>query len=199
MASVPDSTERPVGRIIVVRHGSTEWSRSGRHTGRTDVPLDSAGRSAAAGLSGRLAELGIVAAWSSPLCRARESAALAGFAEARLADDLMEWDYGDYEGRTTAEIREERPDWALFRDGCPGGETLVEVEARCTEMIGRVPLDPEAEGAAALFAHGHLLRVLAATYLDLGGAAGAHFMLDTATVGILGFERTTRALRGWNA
>lgn len=192
------STAPPVGRIILVRHGSTEWSRSGQHTGRTDIPLDEEGRAAAVELAARLATLDIVTAISSPLSRALDTCRLAGFAEPALSDDLLEWDYGEYEGRTTAEIHKERPGWSIFKDGCPGGESLADVEGRCEAVIDRLSLDPEAPGSVALFAHGHLLRVLGATYLGIGGAVGALLTLDTASVSTLGFERRTRVVRNWN-
>jgi broad specificity phosphatase PhoE len=194
----PTNTTPLVGRIILVRHGPTAWSRSGQHTSHTDLPLDEEGRHAALGLARRLAALGIIFALTSPLRRAHETARLAGFPDAHVCGDLVEWDYGQYEGRTTLDIQRERPGWSIFRDGCPGGEDVSAVERRCQRVLDALNVDPEAEGAVALFAHGHLLRVLGASYLGLGGAAGEKLALDTASVSILGFERQTPILRAWN-
>ncbi len=194
----PGSTTLPVSRIILVRHGSTEWSRDGRHTGRTDLPLDDEGRRDARCLAGRLEPLGITAVRSSPLARARETCTLAGFPCAELDPALVEWDYGEYEGLTTVEIQRRRPDWSLFRDGCPGGESIGDVTRRCEGLLDSLPLEPGSAGAAALFAHGHLLRVLAASYLGLGADGGALLSLDTASVSVLGFERRQRVLCRWN-
>jgi broad specificity phosphatase PhoE len=183
--------------IVLVRHGETEWSRDLRHTGRTDVPLTEKGRRQAAMLRDALAGRDFARVLSSPLGRALETCELAGLGErAELRDELLEWDYGEYEGITTDEIRESRPGWHLWRDGCPGGETAAEVGARVDPLIEELA---GLDGDGALFAHGHLLRVLTARWLGLGPEAGALFALDTGTLSVLGFERETRVIRRWNA
>jgi probable phosphoglycerate mutase len=183
--------------IVVVRHGETEWSAAGRHTGRTDVPLTESGRERARELSSKLAGRDFELVLCSPLRRARETCELAGFGEAaELCDDLREWDYGDYEGLTTPEIRELDPDWNLWRDGCPGGETPAQVVARADRVLARLR---GAGGDALTFAHGHILRVLTARYLGFEVAAGARFALAAAGVGVLGYERETEVLSRWNA
>ncbi len=184
-------------RIVLIRHGETEWSRSGRHTGRTDLPLLPEGERAARAASTRLAGESIGLVLTSPLLRARRTAELAGLgAAARPDDDLREWDYGDYEGLTTPEIREGRPGWDQWRDGCPGGESAAEVGERADRVIARVL----ASGAehAALVAHGHLLRVLAARWAELDPSAGGRLALSTAAVCELGFERERRVVLLWN-
>jgi broad specificity phosphatase PhoE len=182
--------------LVLVRHAETEWSLNGRHTGRTDIPLTDAGRQAAAALAPRLASRRFALVLCSPLSRARETAALAGFADvAQYRDDLMEYDYGDYEGLTTAEIRARRPGWSLWRDGCPGGETPAEVGARTDRVIAEAV---GAEGDVALFAHGHVLRVLAARWLELDASAGALFTYDAGGVSVLGHEHEWHTVRKWN-
>jgi broad specificity phosphatase PhoE len=182
--------------IVLVRHGETEWSRTGKHTGRTDVPLTERGRDEAAALGASLPQRQFVLVLTSPLSRAVETCRLAGLAErAQVRDELMEWDYGAYEGRTTLEIREERPGWSLWSDGAPEGETAADVGAR----VDRVLVELRAlDGDAAVFAHGHVLRVLAARWLGLDPADGRLFALDTATLSVLGHERETSVLRRWN-
>lgn len=183
--------------IVLARHGETEWSRDGRHTGRTDIPLTEEGRRQALLLRDALREWDFVRVLSSPLERARETRRLAGLGDrAEITEDLLEWDYGEYEGITTAEIRKSRPDWNLWRDGCPGGEDAAAVGARVDRVIAVVE---GLDGAVALFAHGHLLRVLAARWLGLGPEAGALLALSTATLSVLGYERETRVVRRWNA
>lgn len=188
--------------MLVVRHGETAWSRAGRHTGRTDVPLDEAGRTAARGLVGVTSLVGVAApalVATSPLSRARETCALAGLevtGPAVVLDDLAEWDYGDYEGRTTAEIREQRPGWLLWRDGVPGGERLEDVARRADAVLERLR---SYRAPVVLVAHGHLLRVLAARWLDLPPVAAAGFVLGAARVGLLGWEHELPALELWNA
>ena len=182
--------------IVLARHGETEWSRDGRHTGRTDVPLTEEGRREALLLRDALAEWTFVKVLSSPLERALETCRLAGLADAVTTDDLLEWDYGDYEGITTAEIRKTRPDWYLWRDGCPNGEDAATVGQRADRVIAAVEA---VDGAVVLFAHGHLLRVLAARWLGLGPEAGALLALSTGTLSVLGYERETRVVRRWNA
>jgi broad specificity phosphatase PhoE len=182
--------------IVLARHGETEWSRDRRHTGRTDIPLTETGRDEARALRDALAGRSFERVLSSPLERALETCRLAGLGErAELSDDLVEWDYGDYEGITTAAIREERPGWYLWRDGCPGGETAAGVGRRVDRVIAALD---GLEGDAAVFAHGHVLRVLAARWLGLGPEAGALLKLDTATLSVLGYERETRAVARWN-
>jgi probable phosphoglycerate mutase len=183
--------------IVLARHGETEWSRDGRHTGRTDVPLTEEGRRQALLLRDALAEWTFDEVVSSPLERALETCRLAGLADvAKTSADVLEWDYGDYEGITTAEIRETRPDWYLWRDGCPNGEDAAAVGRRADRVIA--DLEP-CEGAVVLFAHGHVLRVLAARWLGLGPEAGALLALSTGTLSVLGWERETRVVSRWNA
>jgi len=186
-----------VAEIVLARHGETEWSRDGRHTGRTDVPLTEEGRRQAVLLRDALAQWAFVEVLSSPLERALETCRLAGLADAATTtDDLREWDYGDYEGITTPEIRETRPEWYLWRDGCPNGEDAAAVGERADRVIAAVEA---VEGAVALFAHGHVLRVLTARWLGLEPQAGALFALNTGTLSVLGYERETRVIRRWNA
>ena len=181
--------------IVLVRHGETEWSRDGRHTGRTDLPLTENGRRQAELLRGALAEWGFAQVLSSPLQRALETCRLAGLGDsAQTTDDLREWDYGEYEGITTAQIRESRPDWYLWRDGCPGGEQAADVGRRVDRVIASL-----GEGDVALFAHGHLLRVLAARWIGLEPEAGALLALGTGTLSVLGYERETRVVTRWNS
>ena len=182
--------------LWLVRHGETEWSASGRHTGRTDIGLDDAGRRQAEALGRLLAGHSFGLVLTSPLQRARETCALAGYGDrARVDEDLREWDYGDYEGVTTDEIRSARPGWTLWTDGCPHGETAEQVAARADRVIARVRA---AETETVAFAHGHLLRVLAARWVGLDASAGALLALDTATVSVLGWEREQPVVRSWN-
>ncbi len=182
---------------VLVRHGETEWSRDGRHTGRTDVPLTDVGRRQAERLEEALDEWSIPRVLTSPLGRALDTCRLAGFGDrAVLSDALLEWDYGDYEGLTTPQIRELRPDWNLWRDGCPSGESAADVGARVDPLVDELK---GSEGEVALFAHGHVLRVLAARWVELPPEAGARLWLATATVSVLGFERETATVRRWNA
>ena len=183
-------------QIWLFRHGETAWSLSGQHTGRTDLPLTAAGRRRAQAIGRRLAGRPFALVLSSPLARALETCRLAGYGEvAELTDDLMEWDYGEYEGRRTADIREERPGWSLWRDGVPGGETVEQVGARARAVIATASA---AAGDVALFAHGHVLRVLAACWLDLPPDGGRLFALGTAAVSVLGYERDARVVVKWN-
>jgi probable phosphoglycerate mutase len=179
-------------RIVLVRHGQTEWSASGKHTSTTDLPLTAEGRRAAAALSLRGRDLALVL--TSPRRRARETCELAGL-HGEIDDDLAEFDYGEYEGLTTKEIRAERPGWSLWTDGAPGGESAGQVGARVDRVIARALA---ANGDVALFAHGHVLRVLGARWLGLPASSGALFALDTASVCELGFERETRVMWKWN-
>ncbi len=181
--------------VVLVRHGETEWSRTGKHTGRTDVPLSETGRRQAEAVGAALRGRQFALVLTSPLQRAAETCRLAGFRDAVAEDDLMEWDYGAYEGRTTPEIREERPGWTLWRDGVREGESAAEVGARVDRVIERVRAT---EGDVVLFAHGHVLRVLTARWLGLDPAEGRLFALDTATISVLGYERETAVIRLWN-
>jgi broad specificity phosphatase PhoE len=182
--------------VWLVRHGETEWSRSGAHTGRTDIPLTEAGRENAAALGRFLSGRQFAMVLTSPLQRARETCRLAGFGEqAEIEPNLREWDYGDYEGRTTADIQKEVPGWSLWQSGPPGGETIEQVAARADAVIARVAA---MEGDAALFAHGHLLRVLAARWVGLDAGAGRLLALGTGSVSALGYERRTRVILRWN-
>ncbi|QSY95198.1 histidine phosphatase family protein [Rhizobium bangladeshense] len=184
--------------IYLVRHGETEWSLSGRHTGRSDIPLTANGEAAARKLAERLAGPSFSAVWSSPSARARKTCALAGFGSAALIrDDLAEWDYGAYEGVTTKEILAGRPGWQLFRDGCPNGEMAIDVGARADAVIGGLR---ETAGTVLIFSSSHFLRVLAARWLGLPPQGGAHFVLDTATISVLGYEHdlTEPVIRRWN-
>jgi probable phosphoglycerate mutase len=181
-------------RLVLARHGETEWSASGRHTSTSDIPLTDKGRAAARALRVRLAGQEIALVLASPRTRARTTAELAGF-EPELEPDLAEIDYGDYEGRTTPEIREQRPGWSLWTDGSPGGETLAQAGERADRVIARALA---ADGDVVLFAHGHILRVLAARWIDLPPERGAGFALDTAALCELGFERDNRVISRWN-
>jgi probable phosphoglycerate mutase len=194
---------RPGPVVWLVRHGETEWSRDRRHTGRTDLPLTAAGEREADELRAPLAAAGIETVLCSPLHRARETCQLAGLGDrAELRDDLLEWDYGDYEGRTSADIHTDRPDWLLWRDGCPGGESPDEVGARADRIIAELlAMEEGIPGGTtvAVFAHGHVLRVLAARWLDLPPADGRLFGLGTATLSRLGWEHDYRVIQRWNA
>ena len=182
--------------LVLVRHGETEWSRSGKHTGTTDVPLTDAGRAHAELLVPRLAERDFGLVLVSPLVRARETAKLAGLEErAEVMDELRELDYGEYEGRTTAEIREERPGWDVWREGTPGGESFDAAGERADRVIERALAS---EGDVALVAHAHLLRVLTARWLALPASAGSLLALGTAALSVLGWERERRVLWLWN-
>jgi len=186
--------DRP--QIWLARHGETEWSRTKRHTGRTDIELTEKGREEARGLRGPLAGHDFARVLTSPLKRAAETCELAGLGDgAEHSDALMEWDYGDYEGLTTAEIRERRPEWVLWRDGCPEGESAAEVAARLDPLVSELR---ESDADTALFAHGHVLRVLAARWLGLGPESGALFVLETGTISTLGWERETAVISRWN-
>jgi probable phosphoglycerate mutase len=182
-------------QIFLVRHGETEWSRSGRHTGRTDLPLTAEGELAAQAMGETLAGRTFTA-WTSPLQRARETCRLAGFGEsARVDEDLREWDYGVYEGRTTVDIRKETPDWSVWLSPLTGGESLEEVAVRAGRVIERAVA---VAGDIALYAHGHILRILAACWMGLPPVTGRYLALDTASVSVLGYERQTRVIRQWN-
>ena len=192
-----------MGELILLRHGETQWSASGRHTGRTDVPLTRRGEAAAAALAPALAGRHITAVFTSPASRAVRTAELAGLKDAKPDPDLQEWDYGGYEGLTTTQIQAGRPGWYLWRDGvipgaaAPPGETVAPVGARADAVLGRVtPL--LAQGDVALVAHGHMLRVLTARWLALEPDDGRLFRLDTGTFSLLGHEHDRPAMHSWN-
>lgn len=183
--------------VVLVRHGETEWSSSGRHTSYSDIALTPRGTHEARHLATRLADIDFSLVLTSPRARARTTCELAGLGKgADVTDDLVEWNYGDYEGRTTAAIRAEVPGWSIFRDGAPGGETADEVVARADRVIERAV---DAGGVVAMFSHGHFLRVLGARWIEQPVEAGAWLGLDTATISCLGHEREERVLRVWNA
>ncbi len=194
-----------MGEVVLIRHGETDWSRAGKHTGRTDIPLTDAGVAAARALAPALARRQLVAAFSSPLSRALQTAELAGLSDVTLDPDLLEWDYGGYEGMTTAEIQAIRPGWDLWRDGVVAGdsdhpgERLEHVAVRADAVLGRVrPL--LAGGDIALVAHGHMQRVLAARWLDRDARAGRFLgHAGTTTLSVLGFEHGQPVIRSWNA
>jgi len=184
--------------LYLARHGETAWSLTGQHTGRTDLPLTDRGEANARRLGERLAGMRFAKVLTSPLVRAARTCALAGFgAAAEIDPDLVEWNYGAYEGRRTSEIRAERPDWQLFRDGCPGGERPGEVGARADRVIGRVRA---VQGDVLIFSSGHFLRVLAARWLGLEAAAGRYFFLGTAGLSALGYEHGAQepVIRLWD-
>ena len=184
-----------MSEVVLVRHGETEWSRNGQHTGTTDIDLSPTGRKQAEQLARVLQGWTFVTTLTSPLRRAAETCRLAGSVDAETRDDLREWDYGIYEGRTTAAIRAERPGWSLWRDGAPEGETAQDVGKRADRVIAQLR---SIAGDVAVFGHGHSLRVLAARWVGLPPATGERLALDTATVSVLGHERETPVIRSWN-
>ena len=184
--------------VYLSRHGETAWSVSGQHTGLTDLPLTARGERNARHLGERLKETAFAKVFTSPLQRAVRTCELAGFGAAAIVDnDLVEWNYGDYEGKTTAEIHQQRPGWQLFRDGCPGGESLDEIADRADRAVSRLRA---IDGHVLLFSSGHFLRVLAARWLGLNAAAGRYFLLSTAALSIAGYEhsRDEPVIRLWN-
>ncbi|HEY8867125.1 MAG TPA: histidine phosphatase family protein [Solirubrobacteraceae bacterium] len=181
---------------VLVRHGETDWSLSGQHTGTTDIPLTDEGRRQAQLAGERLAGRKFALVLTSPLGRAQETFRLSGLGEqAQVREDLREWDYGAYEGMTTKDIRAQNPGWDLFRDGCPGGEDAAQVGARADRIVAELRA---AGGDTAVFAHGHILRVLGARWLELAPAEARRFALSTATVSVLGFEHDWPAVWLWN-
>ena len=183
--------------VYVVRHGATEWSENGRHTGRTDLPLTDLGQQQAAQVADLLRGRSFALVLVSPLSRARETCRIAGLEDrAEVDPDLTEWDYGDYEGLTTAQIRRHDPDWTVWTGAIPGGETLAQVQARADRVVARALA---AEGDVALFAHGHILRVVTARWCALDGAEGRRFALETATLCRLGWEHDYTTVPLWNA
>jgi len=186
----------PIQQVYLIRHGETEWSLSGQHTGITDIPLTENGRKVARLLAPALAKETFALVLTSPLERARKTCELAGLGErAEIDRSLMEWNYGKYEGLTPKQIHAQAPRWMLFTDGCPGGESPEQVGARVDRVIARVRA---VEGHVVLFAHGHIFRVFAARWLGLPPAAGCHFLLDTATLNILSYYRGIPAVKRWN-
>jgi broad specificity phosphatase PhoE len=186
----------PKHKVWLFRHGETEWSKSGQHTGRTDLPLNDEGRERAEALGRHLAGRPFALVLSSPLSRALDTCRLAGYGDqVQLTDDLLEWDYGAYEGRRTVDIRRERPGWLLWKDGVPGGETAEQVGARARRVIERAAA---ADGDVALFSHGHILRVLGACWLGLPPVSGQLFALGTAAQSVLGYEHDYRVIDVWN-
>ncbi|HYL69683.1 MAG TPA: histidine phosphatase family protein [Candidatus Dormibacteraeota bacterium] len=183
-------------QLVLVRHGETEWSRERRHTGRTDVPLTSEGEAQAAALKQRLGAYSFAAVLCSPLQRARRTCELAGYGDVAVLDgDLQEWDYGSYDGLTLQEIRKERPGWNLWADGARDGESLQQVATRAERVIARARM---AQGDVLLFGHGHILRVLAACWLELPARAGQRFALGPASPSVLSYEHEWTVMRSWN-
>ena len=186
--------------VTLVRHGETAWSASGKHTGRTDIPLSETGERKATALHERLAGQTFDRVFTSPLQRAARTCALAGFGDRAVTDpDLLEWNYGDYEGHTTREILAKRPGWLIFRDGCPNGEWAADVGARVDRVIARLRA---ADDRAIVFSSAHVLRVLTARWLGLPPSEGRLFLLDTASVSVLGYEHDDPGepvIRLWNA
>ena len=185
-----------MGEVWLVRHGETEWSRDHRHTSTTDLPLTDVGEQVAAGLASRLADESFELVLASPRRRALHTAELSGHPHPEVTDDLVEWDYGDYEGVTTAEIRETVPGWTVWTHPVPGGESSAQVSDRLDRVVRRLAAVP---GRALVFGHGHALRALAARWLGLEVADGRLLRLDTATVSVLGHERETRVVLRWNS
>jgi probable phosphoglycerate mutase len=182
--------------VFAIRHGETEWSLTGQHTGTTDIPLTDNGRRVAERMRPVLATNRFALILCSPMQRARETCELVGFGDKAVIDaDLAEWNYGEYEGLTPKQIREVAPGWLIFRDGCPGGETPEQVSVRVDRVIGRLRA---VDGDTALFAHGHLLRVLVARWIGLPASGGQHFLLNTGTLSVLSYYYETPAVRIWN-
>jgi len=179
----------------LVRHGETDWSISGQHTGKSDIELTSRGEELATALADRLKAYAFDRVWCSPLKRARRTAELAGFDDVEIVDDLFEWDYGDYEGRTTLEIHAERPDWSIWTDGAPGGETPEQICARVDRVIERARSEG---GRTLMFAHGHVLRTLAVRWIEQPCPVGAHLPLGTGRICILGDDRGIPTIDRWN-
>jgi probable phosphoglycerate mutase len=182
-------------QVFLIRHGETEWSRSGQHTGRTDIALTDDGR-AQAELLGRALRGKEFTAWTSPLSRARETARLTGVENAQVEDGLIEWNYGVFEGRTTGDIRKEIPGWSVWDSPIASGESLEQVADRARLVIQHVT--QSTTGDIALFAHGHILRILAACWIGLPPLTARYLALDTATISVLGYERETRVIQHWN-
>jgi probable phosphoglycerate mutase len=187
----------PAQKVLLIRHGETEWSLNGRHTGTTDIPLTEHGRDVARRWEPVLSQRNFALVLTSPLRRARETCELTGLGQrAEVDNDLHEWNYGDYEGITAEQILAQRPSWMIFRDGCPGGESPKDIQARIDRVIKKVR---SVEGEVALFSHGHFLRSFGARWLGLGAEDGVFFLLDPATVSVMSSYRGTPAVRCWNA
>ncbi|HXA43629.1 MAG TPA: histidine phosphatase family protein [Candidatus Solibacter sp.] len=186
---------RQVRQVWIVRHGDTEWSQSGQHTGRTDLPLLDSGRAQGSRLRSLLASRRFAAVLTSPRRRAAETAALAGFASATPDADLAEWDYGDYEGLTSLQVQTQVPGWTLWDDGAPGGESPQDVGLRADRVVRKLR---DVDGDVLLFSHGHFLRVLAVRWIDLAPGAGRNLYIGTAGLGVLGFDRGDPVIRSWN-
>jgi broad specificity phosphatase PhoE len=185
--------------LWLIRHGETEWSLSGKHTSRTDISLTEHGRKRAEELRDYLKGTQFNAVFVSPMQRARETCAIAGFGDVAVVDEgLREWDYGVYEGKTTAEIRKEVPDWSVWKDAIVGGESAEHVGERADGVIARALTAAPAGGKVALFAHAHILRILAARWIELEARGGSLFALGTGSVSVLGWERETRVIEAWN-
>ncbi|CAM2164483.1 Acid phosphatase [Paraburkholderia sacchari] len=201
--SVDTPTSAATGEVWLIRHGETEWSRSGQHTGRTNIALTDHGREQARALAKPLALQRFDAVLASPMSRAIETCQLAGLSdEMMVSADLHEWDYGIYEGRTTADIRKTEPDWSVWHSLIPHGESLTQVEARArgvVESLLAMFAQSRSERRIAVFSHAHFLRVLAGCWIGNSAALGAHLYLDTATLSVLGFDRENRAIRRWNS
>ena len=186
----------PTQQVVLVRHGETEWSKDGRHTGTSDVPLTDHGRDEARRLKAELQNWQFALVLSSPLQRSVDTCRLAGYGDrVQLRPDLVEWDYGSYDGKTSKQIQAERPNWSLWRDGGPGGETAAEVGKRVDRVIAEVR---GVAGSALLFAHGHVLRVLAARWLGEAPEDGRLYALDTAALSVLGYEHQDAVISRWN-
>jgi probable phosphoglycerate mutase len=190
------TTDERKDQLFLIRHGETEWSKSGRHTSTTDLPLTAEGEHVAKSLKSRLADETFDLVLTSPRQRARRTAELAGFGGAEVDEDLVEWDYGDYEGITTAEIRKTVPGWTVWAHPVPNGETAAQVAARLDRVNARIAAVP---GDVLVFGHSHALRGLTARWLELDVTEGRHFVLNTATVSILGWERGSPAVHRWNS
>jgi broad specificity phosphatase PhoE len=186
----------PGQQVVLVRHGETEWSRDGRHTGKSDIPLTDAGRAQARHLAPELRQWDFALVLTSPLQRAEETCRLAGYGDqAQVRPDLEEWDYGTYDGKTSKEIKASAPDWSLWRDGGPGGETPAEVGRRADRVIGEVR---RTDGNVLIFAHGHVLRVFTARWLGQPPESGCHYALETAAISVLGYEHEDAVIQRWN-
>ncbi|MFN0244712.1 MAG: histidine phosphatase family protein [Planctomycetota bacterium] len=190
------SSPAPRHQVVLVRHGETEWSTTGRHTGTTDLPLTQAGRETARRLRARLAARTFAAVWTSPRARARETADLAGFgARTEVVPDIVEWNYGEYEGLTTVEIRARQPNWSVWRDGCPGGESAADVGMRADRAVERLRAS---SGEVLLFSHAHFLRTLAARWIEMPPTVGERLWLTTGAICVLGWEREVPVIQHWN-
>jgi len=198
MLMYPSESREVHGEIVLVRHGQTAWSAMGRHTGSTDIALNDAGRRNGERLRARFAVMPYDGVYSSPLVRARETAVLAGLYGAIIVDDLREWDYGEYEGLTTAQILALRPGWDLFIDGCPGGDSPRDMDERADRVLSAVTPDDEQGARIVLVAHGHFLRVFAARWLGFDAYFARYLHLDTASLSVLSTEHQTHVIRSWN-